>query len=90
MKSLLLVLVALELITGAFGTIEKSSEVEKRQWYGFGCGQSLPTIGNYCYQPVQDGTVVCRGICNWCRVIIFYRIENVDIVIMLIIKKLIL
>jgi len=61
MKALCLALVALELITGAFGTSGSSSQVEKRQWYGFGCGQSLPTIGNYCYQPVQDGTVVCRA-----------------------------
>ena len=51
------------LILIAFKLINASIAKEKRQIFGggYGCGATLPTIGNYCYQPVQDGTVVCRG-----------------------------
>ena len=51
------------LILIAFKLINASIAKEKRQGFGggYGCGATLPTIGNYCYQPVQDGTVVCRG-----------------------------
>ena len=51
------------LILIAFQLINASIAKEKRQFFGggFGCGSTLQTIGNYCYQPVQDGTVVCRG-----------------------------
>ena len=54
MKGCYLILIALQLIYASIA-------LEKRQGFGFGCGANLPTIGNYCYQPVQDGTVVCRG-----------------------------
>jgi len=49
------------LILIAFQLINASIALDKRQGFGFGCGANLPTIGNYCYQPVQDGTVVCRA-----------------------------
>jgi len=59
MKSIGLVLLAAVLFNGA--SAQFYGGFGGFGGFGFGCASYLPTVGNQCYQPTQDGTLYCQA-----------------------------